>query len=100
MDDVSYHLHHVSLGTELRLSSPLSLALIYTYQRKDFTSDFVGDTHFGRLDQTHQGLAELAYRLTSAATLSFAVQRTQRTSTFALRGFHDTIVSLGGEYRF
>lgn len=99
-DDVSYYLHHVSLGTELRFSSRLSLALIYTYQRKDFTSDFVGDTHMGRLDQTHQGLAELAYRLSSAATLSFAVQRTQRTSTFALRGFHDTIVSLGGEYRF
>lgn len=98
-DDVSYHLHHVSLGTELRFSSRFSWALIYTYQRKDFTSDFAGDTHLGRLDQTHQGLAELAYRLTSAATLSLGIQRTQRSSTFALRGFHDTIVHLAAQYR-
>ncbi|MCI0624191.1 MAG: hypothetical protein L0387_21525 [Acidobacteria bacterium] len=99
-DDVSYHLHHISLGTELRFSPPLSVALIYTYQRKDFTSDFVGDTHFGRLDQTHQGLAELAYRLPSACALSLGFQRTQRSSTFALRGFHDTIVYVGIRYAF
>lgn len=99
-DDVSYHLHHVSLGTELRLHQSLFLALIYTYQRKDFTSDFVGDTHQGRLDQTHQGLAEFAYRLPSGSTLSLGFQRTQRSSTFALRGFHDTIVYVGVRHEF
>ena len=99
-DDVSYHLHHLSVGTALDLSARLSLNLIYTYQHKDFSSDFLTDTHRGRLDQIHQGIAEVVYRLTSTALLTIAVQQTQRTSTFALRNFNDTIVSIGGAYRF
>ena len=99
-DDVSYRLHHVSAGTELRLRAELSLQLVYTYQRKDFTTDFVSDTHLDRHDDTHQGLVDLAYGLSPASVVSVGVQHTERTSTNALRSFKDTILYVSGEYRF
>jgi len=54
----------------------------------------------GRLDQTNQGLAELSYLLTPASQVTLRFQRTQRTSTNALRDFNDSIISIGGDYRF
>jgi len=53
-----------------------------------------------RRDFTNQGLAELRYHLTLAAAATLGFQQTQRTSTNALRGFNDTIVSVGGQYQF
>lgn len=99
-DDVSYRLHHVAASTELRLSQRWGLLLTYAFQRKDFTSDLVGDTHLGREDTLHQGLAELDYRYDDRLSLSLAFQRTQRVSSNALRDFNDTIVTLGGKYLF
>lgn len=99
-DDISYRQHVLSVGTGLQLSPPLSLTLLYIYRRKDFTSELVGDPHLNRQDLTHQGAAELRYRLTPAISLTFGFLRTQRTSTNALRDFIDTIYSLGGQYRF
>ncbi len=100
MDDVSYYLHFLSFGMEVRLTSNLALNLTYLHVRKTFTSNLVGDTHLDRQDFTHQGLAALRYQFTTrvAATLSF--QHTQRTSTNVLRDFNDTIVSLEADYRF
>ena len=100
MDDVSYSLHFVSFDTELRLTPTLALDLIYVHVQKTFTSGIPGDTHLGREDLTHQGRAELRYRLSDSAAAMLAYQRTQRSSTNALRDFHDNIVSIGGEYRF
>lgn len=100
LDDRSYHLHLVTFGTELRLTHRLALNLVYLHLRKAFTTDLIGDTARGRQDFTHQGFAELRYWLTSRAAATVGVQHTQRTSTNALRGFNDTIVSLGAEYRF
>lgn len=99
-DDVSYRLHAVSAGTDLTLTESFSLHLAYIYRRKDFTSELIGDTHLNRQDDSHQGLAELRYRLTSAASLSASFQRTQRTSTVVTKDFNDTIYSLGSSYRF
>jgi|KBSMisStandDraft_5_1062788.scaffolds.fasta_scaffold19970_4 hypothetical protein len=99
-DDVSYRSYSISFGTDVRLTPVLSVSLIYLYQRKDFTSDLIGDTHNGRRDQSHQGIAELKYSITSCSNLILAVQRTQRTSTNALRDFNDTITSLGGQITF
>jgi len=99
-DDVSYRLHAVSAGTDLTLIESLSLHLGYIYRRKDFTSELLGDTHLNRHDDSHQGMAEFRYRLTSATSLSASFQRTQRTSTVVTRDFNDTIYSLGGSYRF
>ncbi len=99
-DDVSYYLNVVSFGTEFRFSPSVSLNLVYTYLRKNFTSGIPGDTHMGRLDQTNQGLAELSYLLTPASQVTLRFQRTQRTSTNALRDFNDSIISIGGDYRF
>ena len=99
-DDVSYRLHAVSAGTDLTLIESLSLHLGYIYRRKDFTSDLLGDTHLNRHDDIHQGMAELRYRLTAAASLLASFQQTQGTSTVVTRDFHDTIYSLGGSYRF
>jgi len=99
-DDVSYRLHAVSVGTDLTLIESLSLHLGYIYRRKDFTSDLLGDTHFNRHDDIHQGMAELRYRLTAATSLLASFQRTQGASTVVTRDFHDTIYSLGGSYRF
>ncbi len=100
MDDVSYYLHLLSAGTEFRLSSQLDLDLVYTYRRKTFTSGIAGDTHLDRVDSTHQGVAELRYRLSSAATATLSFQYDKRTSTNVLRDFNDSIISLGGQYRF
>lgn len=69
-DDVSYRLHAVSAGTDLTLIEPLSLHVGYIYQRKDFTSALLGDTHLNRQDDSHQGMAEFRYRLNEAASLS------------------------------
>jgi len=99
-DDVSYRLHAVSAGTDLTLTELLSLHLAYIYRRKDFISELTGDTHFNRHDDSHQGLAEFRYRLSSAVSLSASFQRTQRTSTVATKDFNDTIYSLGSSYRF
>ncbi|MDE3040695.1 MAG: hypothetical protein KGJ82_08980 [Nitrospirota bacterium] len=99
-DDVSYRLHAVSSGMDLTLIESLSLHLGYIYRRKDFTSELLGDTHLDRRDDSHQGMAEFLYRLTSATSLSASFQRTQRTSTVVTRDFKDTIYSLGGRYRF
>jgi hypothetical protein len=100
MDDVSYYLHFVSFETEMRLARKASLSLMYAFVQKTFTSDIVGDTHLGRQDLTHQGSAALRYQLTSAAAATLAFRRTQRSSTNALRAFHDNIVSIEAEYRF
>jgi hypothetical protein len=100
MDDVSYYLHFLSFGTELRLTSKLALNLAYLHARKAFTSDIIGDTHVGRQDFTNQGLAELRYQFGANADAKLGYQRTQRTSTNTLREFHDNIFSIGGEYRF
>lgn len=99
-DDVSYYLHLLTLGAEFRSAQPLALNLVYTYVGKTFTSGIPGDTHMGRQDQTHQGLAELRYRISAVATATLSYQRTQRSSNVVTRDFHDNIFSLGGEFRF
>lgn len=99
-DDVSYRLHAVSAGADFMLIESLSLHLAYIYRRKDFTSELLGDTHLNRQDNSHQGMAEFRYRLTSATSFSASFQRTQRTSTLVTQDFNDTIYSLGGSYRF
>lgn len=99
-DDVSYRQHVVSASIETALTEPLSLRLLYIYRRKDFTSDLVGDTHFNRHDDTHQGAAELRYAVSRAAAVTLGVQRTQRSSTAVTRSFQETQVWVGGEYRF
>lgn len=100
MDDVSYYLHVVSLETECQVTEHLTVDLAYTYMRKTFTSNLVGDTHLGRMDHTHQGHAELRYWFTSSLMGTLSFQRTQRTSTNALRDFNDSIMSVGVSYRF
>ncbi len=100
VDDISYRQHFASIGAELGLAEALSLRLQYGYRRKDFTSELAGDTHLGRHDDTHQGTAELGYKLTEAATLTLGFQRTQRTSTNVSKDFFDTNTSLGIHYRF
>jgi hypothetical protein len=99
-DDVSYRQHILSGSIDAGLTEHLSLHLFYVYRRKDFTSDLVADTHYNRHDDTHQGAAELRYVLTSDATLAISVQRTQRASTFVVRSFQETQVSIGAQYRF
>ncbi len=99
-DDVSYRQHLVSASADAGLTEMLTLHLLYLYRRKDFTSELLGDTHLNRHDDTHQGAVELRYRLTSAAMLTLGAQRTQRVSTNETRSFHDTQVSIGGQYRF
>ncbi len=99
-DDVSYYLHMVSAGTEFRLSRQIDLGLIYIHRRKTFTSGIPGDTHVDRFDSTHQGIAELRYHLSPAATVMVAFQYDTRTSNNVLRDFHATILSVGAQYRF
>ena len=99
-DDVSYYLNMLSVGTELRLTARVELNLVYLYLRKTFTSGVAGDSHVDRRDSTHQGLAEIRYHVTPVAMVTLGFQHTQRASTNALRNFNDTIVSIGGEYRF
>ena len=99
-DDVSYRLYHLSGGVEITILPRWLLSLAYTYQRKNFTSDLPEDTHFGRRDHLHQGLAELGYQATARALFTLGLQRTQRTSSNAFRDFNDTILSLGAQYRF
>lgn len=99
-DDVSYYLHMVSLEAIVLVNSHLDLDFAYGHLRKTFTSGLPGDTHKGRFDQTHQGTAELRYHFAPAATALLSFQRSQRTSTNALRDFNDSIVSLGVQYRF
>ena len=99
-DDVSYYLDLVSVGTEFRLTARMELNLVYLYLRKTFTSGLAGDSHVDRRDSTHQGLAEVRYHVTPVAMITLGFQHTQRASTNALRDFNDTIVSIGGQYRF
>jgi hypothetical protein len=99
-DDVSYRLHHVSADAEFQLGPSWSLTLGYTFQRKHFTSELRMDTHFGRQDSLHQGIAEIDYKAGADLTVFLGFQQTQRTSSSALRGFNDTIASLGGRVRF
>ncbi len=99
-DDVSYFLHMVSAGMEFRLNQLFDLGLIYIHRRKTFTSGIPGDTHVDRFDSTNQGIAELRYHLSSAATVLLAFQYGKRTSTNVLRDFNDSIVSIGGQFRF
>ena len=99
-DDVSYYLHMVSAGTEFRLHKEWDLGLTYIHRRKTFTSGIAGDSHVDRFDATHQGIAELRYHISTAATAMMSFQYGKRTSTNVLRDFHDSIVSIGGQYRF
>ena len=99
-DDVSYRQHIMSAGLDAGFTEQLSLHLLYLYRRKDFTSELIGDTHLNRHDDTHQGAAEMRYRVSQAAMLTLGFQRTQRNSTNETRSFQDTQVSIGGRYRF
>ena len=99
-DDVSYYLHMVSAGTEFRLHKEWDLGLTYIHRRKTFTSGIAGDSHVDRFDATHQGIAELRYHISTAATAMLSFQYGKRTSTNVLRDFQDSIVSIGGQYRF
>lgn len=99
-DDVSYQQHFFSTGPEIRLTDRSTLSLLYTYRHKTFTSDLVGDTHFNRLDHTHQGIAEMSYALNEAAAVTLSYQRTQRDSTNQNRDFHVNLFSVGVRYTF
>lgn len=99
-DDVSYYLHMVSAGAEFRFHRDWDLGLTYVTRRKTFTSGLAGDTHVDRFDATHQGIAELRYHLSDAATAMVAFQYGKRTSTNVLRDYQDSILSIGGQYRF
>lgn len=99
-DDVSYRLHFVSTGADFRLTPKVFLNLMYAFRRKDFTSDLVGDTHYGRRDTTHQGTAEFRYAAGDATDLTLGYQYTKRTSNVVAKDFHDTNVSAGIQYRF
>ena len=99
-DDVSYYLHMVSAGTEFRWHKEWDLGLTYIHRRKTFTSGIAGDTHVDRFDATHQGIAELRYHISAAATAMLSFQYGTRTSTNVLRDFQDSIVSIGAQYRF
>jgi hypothetical protein len=99
-DDVSYRQHFLSAGPEIRLTDSVALTLLYAYRRKVFTSELVGDTHFNRFDNTHQGTAELAYAMSRTATATLGFQRTQRDSTNQTREFHANLFSIGVRYGF
>lgn len=99
-DDVSYRQHVVSAGIDTEFTEVLALHLMYLYRRKDFTSWLVGDTHLNRHDDTHQGVAECRYVVSSTAVVTLGVQRTQRSSTNEARSFQDTQLWIGGQYRF
>ncbi len=99
-DDVSYYLHMLSAGAEFRFNRDWDLGLTYVTRRKTFTSGLAGDTHVDRFDATHQGIAELRYHLSDAATAMVAFQYGKRTSTNVLRDYQDSILSIGGQYRF
>jgi len=99
-DDVSYRQHFVSAGPEIRLADAATLSLLYAYRLKEFTSELVGDTHFNRFDNTHQGMAELSYVLTQASVVTLGYQRTQRDSTNQNREFHADLYSIGVRYTF
>ena len=62
--------------------------------------DLVGDTHFNRFDNTHQGVAELSYVLSRVAAVTLGYQRTQRDSTSEIRAFHADLFSIGVRYTF
>ncbi len=99
-DDVSYRQHVTSIGATVQITEPLTFMVGYTYRRKEFTSEIVGDSNRGVVDTTHQGMAELAYRFSNAATMTLGVQRTQRLSNMSTREFFNTNISLGIQYRF
>ncbi len=99
-DDVSYRQHFFSAGPEIRLTDSASLTLLYAYRRKIFTSDLIGDTHFNRFDNTHQGTAELSYAMNQASVVTIGFQRTQRDSTNLNREFHADLYSIGVRYTF
>src|SRR3989454_7649427 len=92
--------HFLSTGPEIRLIDAATLSLSYAYRRKLFTSDLVGDTHFNRFDNTHQGVAELSYVLSRVAAVTLGYQRTQRDSTSEIRAFHADLFSIGVRYTF
>lgn len=99
-DDVSYRQHFTSIGAAVQITEPLSLLVGYAYRRKEFTSEIVGDLNRGVVDTTHQGSAELHYRLSDAAMLTLGVQRSQRLSNATTREFFNTNASLGIQCRF
>jgi len=99
-DDVSYRQHFLSTGPEIGLTDRSTLSLLYTYRHKTFTSDLVGDTHFNRLDHTHQGVAEFSYTMNQAVSVTLGYQRTQRDSTNQNRDFHVNLFSVGVRYIF
>ena len=74
--------------------------LLYVYRYKLYTSDLAGDTHFNRLDHTHQGIAEFSYAMNQAASVTLGYQRSQRDSTNQNREFHADLYSIGVRYTF
>jgi len=99
-DDVSYRQHFTSIGATVQMTESFSLLVGYAYRRKEFTSEIVGDSNRGVVDTTHQGMAELSYRLSDAAIMTLGVQRSQRLSNMTAREFFNTNTSLGLQYRF
>lgn len=99
-DDVSYRQHFLSVSSTLVLGQGFSLDLGYAYRRKDFTSELAGDSSRGVVDTTHVGSAELRYRISSDASVTLGVQRSQRASSATSRDFFNTNTSVGLQYRF
>ncbi len=99
-DDVSYHQHFFSFGTQFTLTERFSLELNYVYRWKEFTSTIAGDPFNGTTDRLNQGTAQLHYKLSPAARLTAGFQRTQRASSLDARSFFNTNGSLGVQYRF
>ena len=99
-DGVSYRQHFTSVGATVQITEPLSFMVGYAYRRKEFISEIVGDSNRGVVDTTHQGSAELQYRLSDAAIVTLGVQRSQRISNASSRDFFNTNTSLGLQYRF
>jgi hypothetical protein len=99
-DDISYRQHFISASNELQLPARLSLKLEYIFRVTDFTTVLAGDPNRGRVDYTHQGIAELRYQLTRATLVTLGYQKTERSSNRATAGFNTTNVSAGVRYAF
>ena len=80
-DAVSYRRHFIRFNSTFLLGHGFLFDGGYAYRRKDFTSDLAGDSHYGVLDTTHAGSAELRDRLSSAAAITVEFLGAQRCSS-------------------
>ena len=99
-DDIAYINHFASAELKIHVLHGLFLNAIFDYEHNDYTSSYVGDTHYNGNENVFQGELELVYELTELTALKAGWQHGKRKFNYESDSVRNNNVWIGAECHF